>query len=61
MLRSQLLEHATMTDIYEHMAIDMIRDPEQRKQIELSIHREQQAKRTPEQQEAWILSKLNED
>jgi len=60
MLRSQLLERASLDDIYEAMALDMIKNQEQKQTLLLEINREEQKKRTPEEQEAWILAQLNE-
>lgn len=61
MLRSELLDRATTEDIYEYMALEKLRDPEYQKQLKLENHRAEQATRTLEEQEAWILSQLNED
>ncbi|KXJ57191.1 hypothetical protein [Neptuniibacter pectenicola] len=60
MLRSQLLEQATMDDIYEAMAFDMIKNKEQRQGLILAINQQAQKERTPEEQEAWILAQLSE-
>jgi hypothetical protein len=60
MLRSQLLAQASMDDIYDAMALDMIRDPKNKQKLIFDINQEAQKKRTPEEQEAWLLAQLNE-
>lgn len=52
--RQQLINELSLSELAEWIAFDKLKDPVYKASLEQSM-------RTPEEQEAWILSQLNED